>query len=157
MTKLYDFILGICTGALLIAVAHGVFCPKPVQATAPTIINAVVVPALPTRLNLAGSEWVVEENLLPGDIQGSLGYTRCDTHHIEINEGSGDKQRETLVHEIFHAYVCNTSDQYFLPFNKYYNSKTETGHEGIDRVAYVITDALSRNPGLAAYLAGGKN
>lgn len=116
-------------------------------------VNVPALPPMPERLDLGGVEFVIDIKEFPGDAVGTLGYTRCDTRHIELNSGLEDK-REVLLHEILHAYVCNSSDEYFLPFNKYYNSKSENSHEGFDRIAEVMKDALQRNPQLAAYEVG---
>jgi hypothetical protein len=108
---------------------------------------------MPTQLDLGGVLWHVDVTTYPGDSSATLSYTRCDVKHIEVKAGISDA-REDLFHEILHAYTCQDSKTDFDVNNAYYNSKNDGIHRGYDRVGFVVTDALQRNPSLAAYLAG---
>jgi hypothetical protein len=123
------------------------FYPKPVQATAKPA-------AIPTQLDLGGVLWRVDSVEVPGNSVGFVAYTHCDVRHIEIRSNVADK-REDLFHEILHAYTCQDSKTFFDVNNAYYNSRNDGAHVGYDRISQVVTDALQRNPSLAAYLAGG--
>ena len=129
-------------GVIILAIA--LFWPSPVQAKPA---------AMPTRLDLGGVQWIVEQVDYPGDMGSTLGFTRCDTHRIQVKVGLTDA-RETLLHEMLHAYVCGNGLQGFDVANLYYNSESESKHDGLDAVGYVVEDAISRNPNLASYLAG---
>lgn len=142
-------IFGGMVGVLGTAIIFALCWPSPVQAVAKPA-------AMPTQLDLGGIVFKVDVVQRPGNSDEYTGYTRCDTHRIELNVKETDL-REVLAHEILHGYVCQNADRSFGVGNMYYNSITEGGHEGIERIAQIFTDALERNPGLGDYLAGGKN
>jgi hypothetical protein len=145
MKNLHTAIITAGLTAVVLIVLFSLAWPKPVQAK---------LAAMPTQLDLGGVQWRVEVVDYPGDLGSTLGYTRCDTHRIQIKRGLVDA-RETLLHEMMHGYVCGNGLQAFDVANLYYNSDSEAKHDGIDAVAYVIEDVIERNPGLAPYLAGG--
>jgi hypothetical protein len=134
--------VGIIVGLLTVV---WMLWPSPVQATAKPA-------AMPAQLDLGGVSWRVDVVETPGNSLGFLAYTRCEVRRIEVKTDVADK-REAVMHEILHAYTCQDSKTDFDVENFYYNSKTENGHEGYDRIAAVVADALQRNPSLAAYLA----
>jgi hypothetical protein len=141
-----DVITGAIAGAGIAFFAMLMCWPSPVQATAKPA-------AMPAVLDLGGVLWHVDVTTYPGDSSATLSYTRCDVKHIEVKAGVSDV-REDLFHEILHAYTCETAKTGFDVDNTYFNSKNDGAHRGYDRIGFVVTDALQRNPSLAAYLAG---
>ena len=144
--------LNIASGVIIVMLVFVVIgmmiCwPRPVEAKSA---------ALPTQLDLGGVAWKVDLVPYPGNSQGFIAYTACEVRRIQIRNDDQD-HRETLIHEILHAYTCQDSKTGFDVENFYYNSKTENGHEGYDRIGMVVADAMLRNPSLAAYLSEGKN
>jgi hypothetical protein len=139
------FLYGV-VAALLLMLVLALAEPKAVQATAKPA-------AMPAQLDLGGVLWHVDVTTYPGDSSATLSYTRCDVKHIEVKAGVSDV-REDLFHEILHAYTCETAKTGFDVDNTYFNSKNDGAHRGYDRIGFVVTDALQRNPSLAAYLAG---
>lgn len=140
------FIFGALSCAMfLLIVSADHHEPQQVQAAPVTI---------PTQLDLGGNSWKVDIVPVTDAGVGFVGYTACDTRHIQILSKADDK-RTTLLHEVLHAYVCQDMKAGFLPNNLYYNSKTQLGHEGFPHITKVVMDALERNPQLAAYLTEG--
>lgn len=85
------------------------------------------------------------------DMINVIGYTVCGGHTIYIHNGLNyENQRDTIFHELLHAGACGSADVW----NKFYNSETETGHEGIYKISQFTTELLHTNPELARYLAG---
>lgn len=80
------------------------------------------------------------------------GLTDCKPKHIFIENGLNyENQRDTFFHELLHAGACGPDGNLK---NKYYNSETENGHEGIYKISQFTTELLHTNPELARYFAG---
>lgn len=103
-------------------------------------------------IHIRGSEWTIkigtEDDLL--DLLGMYGITDCATKKVYIH-GSLDiaNQRVSISHELLHAGTCDETGHVH---NKFFNSESETDHEGIYKISEYFTSLLHDNPDLAKFL-----
>lgn len=102
---------------------------------------------------IRGDRWSIAVGIFDDvlDNGGFIGYTECEDKTIYVHGSlTYMNQRDTVLHEILHAGTCDTEGN---PHNKFFNSDTEAGHEGIYKIAHYMTEVLHDNPELATYLS----
>lgn len=101
---------------------------------------------------IRGTKWTVlfgtEDEML--DLMGFYGQTDCTKKKIYVR-GSLDyvNQNDVILHELLHAGTCDEAGK---SHNLYYNSTTETDHEGIYKISDFFTILFHDNKDLAKHL-----
>lgn len=86
------------------------------------------------------------------DMLGMYGITDCANKMVYVHGSlNAANQRDAVLHELLHAGTCDEAGK---SHNKFYNSETEAGHEGIYKIADYMSTLLHDNPELATYFSG---
>jgi hypothetical protein len=145
------FYRGSLVGALIILALAFVLWPSSPK----PVVQVAVQPyknGYANFIDIRGNKWILkvgtEDEML--DILGMYGITDCATKRVYVH-GSLDivNQRSTITHELLHAGTCDEAGHVH---NKFFNSESETDHEGIYKIADYFTTLLHDNPELAKYL-----
>lgn len=141
-----SLVMGFVLGCVLMLL---VMWPSPPPSAPKVYANATV-----QMVMVRGNEWAVlfgsEDPIL--DLAGFYGITDCAHQKIYIH-GSLNmaNQRDSVLHEILHAGTCDEAGN---SHNRFYNSDTDAGHEGIYKIADFMSTLLHDNPELAIYFSG---
>lgn len=104
-------------------------------------------------LFIRGQRWSVQiQDNVFFRLSGAYGITDCKRKVIYLEPNlEYMAQRDALLHELFHAGTC---DEAGVIHNKFWNSESEEGHEGIYKISDFMTSLLHDNPELGRYLIG---
>jgi hypothetical protein len=99
-----------------------------------------------------GVRWYVvlgqNDNILRLLNLGAL--TECKSQVIFVKNGmTAFQQRVSMLHEVLHAGACGANGEIN---NKYYNSDTQEGHEGIYKISDFMISFIHDNTEFAKYL-----
>ena len=135
--------------------------PIQVQVTVPVKPR----PAPPKFFTLGGQQWeIVFGNQHFGDGPeeeineylkkiGDLGETFCGSRQIIVRTGFIlSEERTVILHELLHAEACGRGEG--DGEIRYYNSKNEKNHEGIEHIAEFMNDLYHNDPEMVEYLEG---